>query len=465
MNSAQGGCSASCSSNPSRSPSSAVSTADGGEVASVKSWPCALLPTLLSRGEGFSICTHLRTTDVAQLVCVSSVVGSVQARENVWRALFVLRWGPEQGVSHTTKVIITRSWVEETWPGPWPLTVGFCGARSSLDHLFWFLPMIRCMVGIEKPRSAPPPPLPASLTWQVVCRVRMQPHGSGRLARCFLCDVMEVSPPGPSPQHFRQRWGQPCSCCQRLAHRSCLEHLLLAATPEAITGRLRPRSGVNKNRNSMMSCGTCGQEYRLTRRFPESTRELFAATIQEWRWVLRRIFTMLVFLFWLHALAEHYIIFHSFGNHKRPVIVMTACMMSISVCQRFHRGVQMIWHTPHRWHYLKLFVVIAILVYLAVLGHVDPSRIRPAFPQWLWIDYLHKAHLVAYGSVLGNVFLVALSCIYVGAASGLIFCFWKTSLRVPTIADVGHGAVGSLKRNCSKCGLCQLGLCLDNTSM
>ncbi|CAK9017274.1 unnamed protein product [Durusdinium trenchii] len=33
--------------------------------------------------------------------------------------------------------------------------------------------------------------------------------GAERLCRCFVCDSLEVAPPGPEPQHFRRRWARP----------------------------------------------------------------------------------------------------------------------------------------------------------------------------------------------------------------------------------------------------------------
>jgi len=185
----------------------------------------------------------------------------------------------------------------------------------------------------------------------------------------------------------------------------------------------------------------------------------------EWRWVLRRLVVMMLFLFWLHSLAEHYSMLEGIGREMRVLMIMTAGMMSISVSQRFHRGVQMIWHTPNRWHYLKLFAVVALLAYLAVLRVFDPAKWASAAAQWPWLTSLHEVHSIVYGSVLGTLALSTISWLYVVTASGLIFCFWKTSLRVPTVADVGAGHHTLLKRSCSKCGLCQLGLCLDNTGM
>jgi len=276
------------------------------------------------------------------------------------------------------------------------------------------------------------------------------------MARCFVCDVMEAAPPGPSPQHFRQRWARPCPGCPRLAHRSCLEHMLgecvcLKEGRECARKRLP------------LKCAGCGKEYTLTRRFPESLPELLGATVLEWRWVLRRILVMFMFLLWLHSLAEHYSVLEGIGREIGVLMIMTASLMSISVSQRFHRGVQMIWHTPHRWHYLKLFVLIAILTYMASLRVFVPARWAGAAAQWPFLASLHEVHSRLYSSVIGTVALNTISWLYVVTTSGLVFCFWKTSLRVPTVADAGHAQ--GVKKSHSKCGLCQLGLCLDNTGM
>mmetsp|Transcript_62797 Transcript_62797/g.162262 ORF Transcript_62797/g.162262 Transcript_62797/m.162262 type:complete len:479 (-) Transcript_62797:63-1499(-) len=423
------------------------------------------LSGLLLRGEGFNICAGLEPADLARLACVN---GSVAHRDDLWRAYFVLRWGSEQGASQSTEVRVMRSWFEEAWPKPWPLAAGFCGARSSLDHLFWVLPIIRILLRIDKPTDAPPPPLPPSLMWQVVCRVRTQPHGAERMARCFLCDVMEVAPPGPAPQHFRQRWTRPCASCPRLAHRACLEHQMLGAPGDA---RAIVQAGIGQAVGRItaeaLKCPDCCKEYQMTRRFAESLPELLFATMLEWRWVLRRVLVMLAFHFWLHSLAVHYSMLDGLGSEVSILILFTATLMSISVSQRFHRSVQMIWHTQNRWHYFKVFGIFAVIAYLAVLRVFQPARWKEAVlaAQLPWLTALHEAQTVFYSSDIGIVALSTISWLYVLTASGLCFCFWKTSLRVPTVADVGQKHGSTLPRGNSRCGLCQLGLCLDNTGM
>merc|ERR1719223_1770332 len=73
-----------------------------------------------------------------------------------------------------------------------------------------------------------------------------------------------------------------------------------------------------------------------------------------------------------------------------------------------------------------------------------------------------EAHAAFTRSAVGTFILTCFSMLYCLTASGAIFCFWKTSMRVPTIATtegVGfhgkdswrrHGAVGGSRQ----CGLC-----------
>lgn len=428
------------------------------------------LPRLLARGEAFHLCAFLDATDVSQLACTSAVVSSGYGRDGIWRALFVLRWGSEQGVSQSTEIRIIRSWGDEPWPEPRFLAAGFCGARSSLDHLFWFLPMMRILLRIDKVTAARPVPLPPSLTWQVVCRVRTQNHGETRMARCLLCDVMEVAPPGPAPQHFRQRWARPCASCPHLAHRACLEHLLGGCLGCDTCANGKSSAGckgqaVGAAASAALRCGSCGEEYHVTNRFPETFLELLFASMLEWKWVLRRVFVVLVFLFWLHSMADHYSMLEGFSRETRIVMIMTSGMMSITVSQRFHLGVKKIWHTKHRLVYFKLFLGFAVLAYFAVLRVFEPGCWQNTVAELPWLTSLHRAHKFVYNSIIGTIALSTVSWLYIFAGSGLCFCFWKTSLRVPTVADVGHGHDELLKRSCSRCGLCQLGICLDNTAM
>lgn len=417
------------------------------------------LAQLVARGEAFNTFAFLDPADVAQLSCIASVVSEC-ARGGLWRALFVQRWGFEQGTTHSTEIRVLRSWGDEPWPAPWPLAFGFCGARSPLDHLFWFLPMMRIIRCSERPTDALPPALPQSCTWQALCRVRAQPHGHTRLARCFLCDVMEVAPSGAPAQHFRQRWARPCASCPHLAHRACLERLLdgrccSTGIADAATAACDRLAGCGRAK-----CHGCGQAYRVTSRFPESLCELLLATLREWRWLFRRLMVLFVFLFWLRSLAEHYALLGGRTREQFCVVAMLAGMMSVSVSQRFHRGVQKIWHTPSRWVFLKVFCVILVLSILAVLRLLTDLLVDSVL-----LAPFVQAQQGLFISVFCTAVLSFISWAYILSASGVIFCFWKTSLRVPTVADVGDGHKGRLKPSSSKCGLCQLGLCLDNTAM
>ena len=55
-------------------------------------------------------------------------------RAALWSSYYVLRWA--DGTSGKTQVTQLRSWTDDK-PERWPLAVGFYGARSALDHLFW----------------------------------------------------------------------------------------------------------------------------------------------------------------------------------------------------------------------------------------------------------------------------------------------------------------------------------------
>eukprot|EP00931_Biecheleriopsis_adriatica_P084404 TRINITY_DN5822_c0_g1_i1.p1 TRINITY_DN5822_c0_g1~~TRINITY_DN5822_c0_g1_i1.p1 ORF type:complete len:144 (+),score=17.64 TRINITY_DN5822_c0_g1_i1:171-602(+) len=143
-------------------------------------------------------------------------------------------------------------------------------------------------------------------------------------------------------------------------------------------------------------------------------------------------------------------------------------MMSISVSQRFHRGVQMIWHTPHRWRYFQIFGLFALLFYMVSIRALQPQLWEARVTEQPWLAKLHRLHMTIHNSYLATMILSSVSLLYLATASGVIFLFWKTSLRVPTVADVNvlteieplHSRMSS-----SQCGLCQLGLCLDNTDM
>lgn len=438
------------------------------EAASAVHGPLAPpLPHLVFHEEALALCGYLTPEDLAQLTCATSWRATGDDRKAMWRAYFVLRWGAEHGAGRGTQVRAMRSWVDDAWPAPWPLAVGFCGARTALDHLFWFLPFIRCTLEVENPRHKPPPPPPPPLAWQVACRVRAQPWGATRLARCFVCDVLEVAPAGPAPQHFRRRWARPCTNCSRFAHRSCLERWLNAGARSS-AGPDKVLQCEHRGDPPVLLCELCGHRYLTSRRFPETLAELLGATAQEWRWVLKRLFVCLMFFVWMYTLAEHYCSLDGVSKELCILLAFTASMMSISVSRRFHRGIQMIWNTPHRWRYFELFGMFAVLFYMVSLRAFDPSVWAAAATQQPWLASLHEAHSVIHGSVLGTLVLSSISLLYVATASGVIFLFWKTSLRVATVADVDVAtqvASFQIDTGGAQCGLCQLGLCLDNTCM
>lgn len=415
------------------------------------------VPSFAIWQEVVSLLAHLTPREVSRLLAAAQWGGSgSRARLAVWRAYFMLLWGPEYGATRETQVRVMRSWVEvDSLPAPWPLAVGFCGARSALDHMFWFLPVVRCFLQIERQQRHPP--LAPAQAWQVACHVR---HGGNRrLWRCFECDVLEVSPPGPMPQHFRQHWVVPCSHCQRFAHRACLERRLLAVNLLEGDGSSTPK----------LRCGACSREYRASKRFPESLPELLEATRQEWRWVLRRVFVTLCFFSWIYTLAGHYMSKAGVSVEVSVLLLFTATIMSISVCPRFHRGVQMIWNTPNKWRYLRLFGLYSILCHMVVFRALEPSQWEAVAAQKSWLAGVYKLHALVHSSLSGMIFLSGFSLLYVSTASGAIFLFWKTSLRVPTVASAEvrqqNPLMPKLTHSGSQCGLCQLGLCLDNDCM
>jgi len=173
---------------------------------------------------------------------------------------------------------------------------------------------------------------------------------------------------------------------------------------------------------------------------------------------------MIVFFIWLYTLADHYTSYVS--RDSCCLLVITACMMNISVSERFHKSIQIIWNTPHRWLYFQLFFLFQLFFQLFFLF----VSLRALSPE-LWEGFaerqplfvgLWKLHSVVHSSFLGAVMLSGFALLYVVIASGIIFLFWKTALRVPTVEDVdGHCGKGGH----TQCGLCQLGLCLDNTCM
>jgi len=420
------------------------------------------LTPLLHREEALAVFSYLSPFELAELTCITRWRASSEQRKALWYSYYVLRWGYEEGIRSSTQICFIQSLVDDAWPAPWLLSVGFCGAKSAWDHLFWFLPLIRCTVHPVKPRHLPLPSPPDSVAWQAVVRARAQCHGGSRLRRCFVCDVLEVLPLGSEPQHFRKRWVKPCVSCAHFAHRSCLEQVLLVDQGAYQRCTRVAEAGTNTD---LLSCKMCSRAYHVSRRFPESLPELLRATMREWAWVLRRLFVMFLFFAWLYSLADHY---WDVSNELCISIALTAAMMSVSVSRRFHRGIQIVWNTPHRWRYFQVFGSFALLFYTVSLRAFQPSHWAATGTEQPWLAGLHQMHSTLHSSYLATSILSSLSLLYMVTSSGIIFLFWKTSLRVPTVADaiqmsdddpLLQSAIGS------QCGLCQLGLCLDNTCM
>jgi len=411
---------------------------------------------------------YLLPEELTKLTCVAKWHSSSEHRSALWHSYFVFRWGCEQCASSGTQIRLMPSWVEDAWPAPWPLAAGFCGARSVMDHMLWQVPVMRCVLRLERPRHGLPPPLRQSLAWQVACHVRCKLYGEERLSRCFICDVLEVAPQGPSPQHFRRRWAKPCSQCVGLAHRSCLERLLLEQVPKCPPQHVQDMQRWRAD-PQLPCCSSCGCRYQVAGRFPETFAELLLATCLQWRWVLRRLIVVFLFFMWLYSLAEHYCALGTSYITMFALLALTATLMGISVNQRTHRGIKLIWNTPNRWRIFQVFGFAAVLSYTAVLRMLQPS-VWATFAQPIpWLMALHNLHSLVHSTWLGMLLLSGLTLFYATFASGLIFLFWKTSLRVPTVADASDIRQEQVLYRTSKdrlqCGLCQLGLCLDNTSM
>merc|ERR1712151_577747 len=137
-----------------------------------------------------------------------------------------------------------------------------------------------------------------------------------------------------------------------------------------------------------------------------------------------------------------------------------------------HRGVQIIWNTQNRWLYLRLFFLYVVLCYMVAIRTAGPSiwaQISALGPSFAVISEVHSSF---QRSSIGIFILSSFSVLYGLVASGAVFCFWKTSLRVPTIAGIDPHRKNDHETLLHKtglgsrqCGLCPLGLCLDNTSM
>mmetsp|Transcript_64449 Transcript_64449/g.119895 ORF Transcript_64449/g.119895 Transcript_64449/m.119895 type:complete len:460 (+) Transcript_64449:103-1482(+) len=446
-----------------------------------------ILPGAINQwGQDLTLCVYLATylspANLARLLAAASYGAKDSQRAKVWRMYFLDHWGAQSGVTKTAKVRVMRSWTPEE-SASWPLaTVGFWGASSAMDHVFWLLPFLRCAFRLEPPEPVAQPT--ESQAWQLAVRVRAANSGGERTCCCFICDVLEILPPLPFRQHFRQRWVRPCATCEKPAHKSCLEKLLqkhrfqwrAAATDDTQAQRQalqrhQHNSGLLKDDRGELPelrCHQCGSAYWVSQRFPENMSELMLATFKEWQWVLRKVIAIFFLFMWMEMIMIHYLGLESISSELCILLLFTACIMSVTVAARFHRGVQLIWNTPHRWRYLCLFCFYALLTYMvSVLRIIEPSmwaQAPQAVQQWQWhrLSLVYSVSARLHSSAIGSVLLSGISLCYLIAASGIMFLFWKTSLRVPTVADA---KMDSTHQAVKECGLCQLGLCLDNPCM
>jgi len=440
-----------------------------------------LLPDVVLASEGpiAAVCALLDPEDLGQLACIAKWHCAEKDCENLWRTYFLVRWSAEYGATGQTSVRVLRSWSDDLLPAPWPLAVSFCRASTALDHLFWFLPMAR--YALRAAETAPQLALQRpALAWHAACHARSCDDGASRVSRCLVCDTLEVMPAGARPPHFSTRWARPCACSPLVAHRECLE-------PQF---RIIRRNGAASAAKKVLTCGVCGNAFKPALRFPETLSELLEATALEWRWALRRMMILLALFAWMRTLFAHYS-----GNgvlqELWPVLLFMAALISIPITERFRVSVKKIWHTPHRKRFFLLFAFFALQTYAVTLRALEPQHWEFLADTTPLLRALHRCHADLYASRLGTMMFCALSVLYATTASGVIFLFWKTSLRVPTVADAEQlcpargglsparsstptGAVGDLlddasllspRRHCEDCGLCQLGLCLDNTCM
>mmetsp|Transcript_35621 Transcript_35621/g.81641 ORF Transcript_35621/g.81641 Transcript_35621/m.81641 type:complete len:455 (+) Transcript_35621:88-1452(+) len=441
-----------------------------------------ILPGAINQwGQDLSLCvyvgSYLSPDNLAKLLAAAAYGARDHERAKVWRMYFLEHWGAKSGVTKTAKVRVMRSWTPEE-SGKWPLaSVGFWGASSAMDHVFWLLPFLRCAFRIEPPEPEAQPT--QSQAWQLGVRVRAASHGGERTLCCFICDVLEILPPAPFRQHFRQRWVRPCAQCEKPAHKLCLETLLhkhrfqwrASATDTQQRSQAQHQQQQHCGGRIVEGCGElpelrclqCGSAYFVSQRFPENMSELMLATFNEWQWVLKKVVKIFFLFLWMEMITIHYLGLESISSELCLLLLFTATIMSVTVAARFHRGVQLIWNTPHRWRYLWLFCFYAFLTYMvSVLRIIEPSMWAQAVQQWHSLSIVYNVCTQLHTSAIGSIFLSGVSLCYLIAASGIMFLFWKTSLRVPTVADA---KMASTHQAVKECGLCQLGLCLDNPCM
>eukprot|EP00927_Polykrikos_kofoidii_P057703 TRINITY_DN51891_c0_g1_i1.p1 TRINITY_DN51891_c0_g1~~TRINITY_DN51891_c0_g1_i1.p1 ORF type:complete len:439 (+),score=38.81 TRINITY_DN51891_c0_g1_i1:58-1374(+) len=427
--------------------------------------PLKLLSTKVFRTDvALSLFAFSTPEDFSKLLLTTSRLAGSHVKSSLWHRYFVLQWGDADGVTSQTNVSFVRSWAEDGCPSAWLFAFGFCDARTPLDHIFWQLPFGRCFSRSRLPKPAKV--LPETTWWQAACYIRARHDASFRVVRCASCDVLEVAPSEPPPQHFRHRWTQPCACCPFVSHRICLERMLLS-NPSA--SRLLTTAAIMHPTADVallegLQCKFCGDTFRISGRFPETIMELVNASVLEWRWSTRRFCLIVFFYFWLYTIVQHYRKTPTIS--ERTCIFLTAGAMHISLGRRLQCSVQKIWNTPSRKYYLFMFGLFIFHIYLMAMGRLDVST---------WHDENGSAVCRLYAkflhSIVGQLFFSCISFSYMNTAAGLIFLFWKTSVRVPTIASFEglssrrtrlRGDFQTFSATSTECGLCQLGLCLDN---
>merc|ERR1719203_2771715 len=137
-----------------------------------------------------------------------------------------------------------------------------------------------------------------------------------------------------------------------------------------------------------LCCEVCGDEYHVSKRFPETLAELVCATLDEWRWLLKRCLLVVALFAWIHSLVQHYLAPDGVSEDLCLLMVFTSSMMAVTLTPRFHRGVQMIWNTPNRQRYFRLFGVFALCLYLASLRACHPSVLANAAARRPWVAML-----------------------------------------------------------------------------
>ena len=126
--------------------------------------------------------------------------------------------------------------------------------------------------------------------WKVACAMR---EGGADVLRCRLCRRLDARTPemvvgeALATRAGCAEWVSACSCTGSV-HRRCLERKI----DGQLTGDARrswrsmeqPVSLADERaiRGSLGRCDVCHDEYRVTRRLPESAKELVSAAVQQW---------------------------------------------------------------------------------------------------------------------------------------------------------------------------------------